>query len=231
MEYVQQHTAIPIPKIYSVHPNGDRVDMVLEFIAGESLRAAWSDMSAKNRQTIIKELGGYIEQLRSLTPSKKGVVGDTSFGSGYDHRLGGSRFGPFQNIADFHTFVRREVRLDIWPYPEVRRVHGNSQSYATKFSHADLGPLNIIVRRQPAAGGVEANWTIAAIIDWEFGGWFPEYWEYTKIHYGCHTQLPEFYENVDRAFTTYPDELAAECAIWNDFSSLHYDHPRPIPGI
>ncbi|EZF43583.1 hypothetical protein H113_02868 [Trichophyton rubrum MR1459] len=104
--------------------------------------------------------------------------------SGYDHRLGSRRFGPF-SLAEFHKF----------------------------FTHADLSPSNIMVK----------DGKITAIIDWEFAGWFPEYWEYTKIYYGFREFRKDFYSEVKHFFTTYPEELDAEQAIWVITGPFDYD--------
>jgi thiamine kinase-like enzyme len=37
-----------------------------------------------------------------------------------------------------------------------------------------LNPANILVRGQE----------VVALIDWEFSGWYPHYWEYTSAWYG-----------------------------------------------
>jgi len=37
-------------------------------------------------------------------------------------------------------------------------------------THGDLQPRNIVVQGDKVTG----------IIDWEFGGWYSEYWEYVK---------------------------------------------------
>jgi aminoglycoside phosphotransferase (APT) family kinase protein len=46
----------------------------------------------------------------------------------------------------------------------------NSHKHTIVFSHGDLRPPNIIVR----------DGHVAAILDWELGGWYPEYWEFAK---------------------------------------------------
>jgi len=43
-----------------------------------------------------------------------------------------------------------------------------------KFTHGDLNPFNILVREGKVVG----------IIDWEFSGWYPRYWEYTSAWFG-----------------------------------------------
>lgn len=85
----------------------------------------------------------------------------------------------------------------------VALVHGRADSYATRFTHADLSPSNIMVK----------DGKITAIIDWEFAGWFPEYRGYTKIFYGFREFRKDFYHEVDHFFTNYPEELDAEYAV------------------
>ncbi|KAI1906938.1 hypothetical protein LOZ52_006353 [Ophidiomyces ophidiicola] len=205
IEYVRTNTTIPVPAIYKVYGKGDYRDVVLERLPGHDLAHAWRSLTAKQKSEIVKELAGYVSQLRQLQPPKKGVVGSPSLGPGYDHRLGGQRFGPF-NLTDFHNYVRRSVDLESWKARDesVSQVHNRSNTYATKFTHADLSPSNIIV----------ADGKILGIIDWEFGGWFPEYWEYTKIYFGFRDWRKDFYSEVESAFTVYPEELDAEQAIW-----------------
>ena len=164
----------------------------------------------------MKELVGYIDQLRSLKPPEGVLIGSTSGGSGLDHRLGGKRFGPFKTVDDFHLFVRRDDLLDVWTSePAVAKVHERSEPYAIKFTHADLSAQNVMVQ----------NGKVTAIIDWEFAGWFPEYWEYTKVHYSHRPNRQEFYDKFDEFATKYPTELAAEQAIWNRYNTFLYDCP------
>lgn len=146
-------------------------------------------------------------------------MGSTALGSGYDHRLGGNRFGPFETITDFHEFIRRETPLGSWD-ESVSRVYGRPDFYTTKYTHGDLCPNNILI----------SNGKITAIINWEFAGWFPEYWEYTKMHYGWRPYRKELYEALDQTLTAYPEELTAENAIWRVFDTFEYDVPLRREG-
>ena len=49
----------------------------------------------------------------------------------------------------------------------------NHHKHRIVFSHGDLRPANIIVK----------DGHITGIIDWELGGWYPEYWEFVKAYY------------------------------------------------
>ena len=51
---------------------------------------------------------------------------------------------------------------------------------AIYFSHGDLHLSNIIVSGSPGCR------SIAAILDWEQAGWYPEHWEYCKALIGTH---------------------------------------------
>jgi Phosphotransferase enzyme family len=54
----------------------------------------------------------------------------------------------------------------------------------TVFAHGDLGPHNILWDMERAK--------IAAIINWEFSEWFPEYWEYTRAFFGPAVYLKNY---------------------------------------
>lgn len=57
-------------------------------------------------------------------------------------------------------------------------------------THGDLNPFNILVRGAQIVG----------IVDWEFSGWYPHYWEYTSAWHGNKTRqawqevIPSFLE-------------------------------------
>jgi hypothetical protein len=60
---------------------------------------------------------------------------------------------------------------------------------------------------------VRSDATVAAIIDWECAGWYPEYWEYTMAHYNA-VLLPEFYDMLRERIDRYDEELEAERILW-----------------
>ncbi|DAA76881.1 TPA_exp: Uncharacterized protein A8136_7110 [Trichophyton benhamiae CBS 112371] len=217
LQYIQKHTTIPIPRVRKVYDyGGERQHMVMDAIDGQTLDSAWPGMTDDQRENVVQEFTAYVQQLRSLVPPKEGAVGSSLLGPGYDHRLGDRLFGPFDDIAHFHYYVRRGMPLESWD-ESVKQVHGRSRSYTIKYAHGDMCPNNVLVK-----GG-----RIVAIVDWEFAGWYPEYWEYTKIHYGYRPYREEFFNALEKTMTTYPEELKAETAIWRVFSTFHYDDPIP----
>ncbi len=61
------------------------------------------------------------------------------------------------------------------------------------FTHADLNPFNILVQGDRIIG----------LIDWEFSGWYPHYWEYTSAWLSSVTRT-EWQGSIDRFLEPFP---------------------------
>ncbi|KAG8425837.1 hypothetical protein J3459_009669 [Metarhizium acridum] len=215
MEYVRTNTSVPIPKVYEVYERPDgAVNIVMEELPGNG--TDYTNMSPEQVRAFGDELAGYLHQLRSLKPPEEGFIRSVDRKSLMDHRAGHLRFGPFHNVDDFHSYLRLGGPLDKWMYDSVvKTVHGRSGAYRVKFTHADLNPTNIQYH----------NGRIMGIIDWETAGWYPEYWEYTKMWFAYRPPYKPFFEavegnpNIDK----YPEELKAERDIWRRISPWAYD--------
>jgi thiamine kinase-like enzyme len=71
-------------------------------------------------------------------------------------------------------------------------------------THGDLTPWNVIIHKGK----------IAAIIDWEFSGWRPDYWEYTKAYYNPIGTPQEWFDALGRAMGRYDKHLKGERCLW-----------------
>lgn len=207
MRYIAEHTAIPLPKVYATHITRDQcIYIEMEYIQGEVLNRAWrteGSLTVEQKQAIFADIKGYISVLRELQPPAKDLVASALQNPTYDGRVGSRFFGPF-NHHDFHSLIRGHLRAeDVSAVfgEEVAKVH--TTTYRTCFTHGDLIPRNIIVR----------NGRVAAIIDWAFAGWYPEYWEFTKAHFDA---LPgeDWVEHLRETLPPYDDELMAERTLW-----------------
>lgn len=206
MKYVAEHTSIPVPKIFNTHYYDDGLYIEMEYVRGMSLQAAWchGHLSQDQKKHIITEVAGYIRQLRNLEPPREGIVASASLHEIRDHRVGPYGFGPFTSHEEFHSYLRANITIEEWNEdldPEVTKCH--SRRYRSCFTHAHLAPWNIMVD----------NGKVSAIVDWKFGGWYPEYWEYTKAHY-FPMDRPEWYDGLKNAMGGYDDELEAERYLW-----------------
>ena len=213
MRYIAQNTTIPVPRIHglSVNRHG-HLQLLMEYVDAPMLEKAWPTMLPVQKRDIMCQLKGYINQLRLLEPPHPGVV-EAVDGSGCrDFRIRSGPFGPFRDVEAFHTFlghdyIRTQQSVKYQDH-QVELDRCARRTYKTVFTHADLAPHNILVK----------DGMIVAIIDWEFAGWYPEYWEYTRAYLG-NLGVSDWWElfsnmGVD---VPYPDELVVERILSNEF--------------
>ncbi|OAA43642.1 Protein kinase-like domain protein [Metarhizium rileyi] len=204
MQYVASHTTIPVPRIYAVHTTGKGLIYIeMAYVPGQDLHSAWSRLSVSELDTICADLAQHISSLRVLQPPAPDVVSSALQNPAYDGRIGARFYGPISH-KEFHSLARGHLRMDdVAPFlgEDVVKVH--TSCYRTCFTHADLAPRNIIVR----------NGRLAAIVDWAYAGWYPEYWEFTKAHYTCF--FGHGWDDYLRSvLPCYEMELRAERTLW-----------------
>ncbi|KFA52012.1 hypothetical protein S40293_10286 [Stachybotrys chartarum IBT 40293] len=219
MEFVAQHTSVPIPKIYEIYEYDQGAHLVMQEVPGGNIKLCYGGMTPEQIKTFGRELADCLLQLRALSPPSPGFIGSVRQESNIDHSLSGKPFGPFSSIADFHTYLRRGRPLaHLEGELDVVRTHSTPEKYSVKFSHAELNPNNIMVK----------DGHITAVIDWEFAGWYPEYWDYCKMYWCPRAPLwNNFYRAIEEEDTIvkYPVELAGEQAIWKRMHPWSYDDP------
>ncbi|KAH9885940.1 protein kinase-like domain-containing protein [Xylariomycetidae sp. FL2044] len=220
MRYVAANTSVPVPHVHCAFVHKGLAYIVMQRVQGITLAKALSTYSQTDLESIFAQLRHMIDDLRSITPPSDTTVASCVGGSLRDSRIPRHepRFGPFKTIQDFHLWLRDGLR------PEDHPTHERNQDWqdfeemvarqdgpwpAPVFTHGDLNPSNIIVRGD----------RVVAIIDWEFSGWYPHYWEYTSAWYG--NRLRQQYQGMLTQFLDpYPDELKMEVTRqkwWGDF--------------
>ena len=219
IDFIAQNTSIPVPKIYCSFVHKNRAYIVMERIRGDDLPTAWQKLSEQSRQKVFDQLRSMIQEMRLLKPPPGTGVESCVGGSLRDSRIPRSnpRFGPFKTIQEFHLWLReglhlsqmegRENHLD---WQDVRdMVAAQDKSWPPVFTHADLNPFNILVSGDRIVG----------LLDWEFSGWYPNYWEYTSAWHGSAART-EWQEATDRFLEPFPDELKMEAIRqkwWGEF--------------
>ena len=125
--------------------------ITMDIVDGAELPFAWHDMSDRTKRWVVEQLKGYLGQLRALTPPTEGTVMSVTGGPVRDgSRVGLESFGPFQNHDDFHQFLRGGgVGISMETFENMisteKVVNSHRQHYATKFTHGDFAPRNIMV--------------------------------------------------------------------------------------
>ena len=163
----------------------------------------WKLRTKESRAHILNQLKDLIAEMRRIPPPRGMGVASVDRGTLYDCRLPkpatGIRFGPFQNVSDFHLWLR--AGCETHSHPEVCELIAMHEQGAWPlcFTHGDLSSLNILVRGEDIVG----------IIDWETAGWFPSYWEYTTA-WNVNPQNQFWREEVSGLLEPRPRALAME---------------------
>jgi aminoglycoside phosphotransferase (APT) family kinase protein len=179
----------------------------MERVQGEELPRAWKTLTEAELESIFAQLRAFFHELHALTPPPGTGVESCVGGSLYDSRLprGNPRFGPFKTIQEFHLWLRRDLEPEhLKDRPKDQDWHDAMDMMrlqdgpwpVSKFAHGDLNPCNVIVREGKVVG----------IIDWEFSGWYPPYWEYTSAWFGNITRT-EWQGLLDKILDRPPPEV------------------------
>ncbi len=182
----------------------------MERIQGENLAGAWQKLSKESLRKIFSHLAHMIQELRALVPPPNTGVESCVGGSLYDSRLphGTPRFGPFKTIQEFHRWLRNNLEATQIGDHVTTKDADDIKAMSVKqdgpwpspvFTHCDLNPSNILIRGDQIVG----------IIDWEFSGWYPPYWEYTAGWFGNLTR-GEWQGILLSLLDPYPEELEME---------------------
>ena len=203
MRLVRKKTSIPVPEVYQAYIEQDTGYgcVVMELVDGEPLDLAWESLIPDQQEHIVGQLKGYMEELHSIEGS---TIGSVEGGPCPDHFFDQDPIplaGPFASASDFRDGLIKTVREnEQGPFTETvvsyLRLLPDTKIVLT---HGDFQPRNILVR----------DGKVVSIIDWEYSGFYPVYWEYHKAMYrpewNCHWMANG---TVDKIMQPRPMELA-----------------------
>jgi hypothetical protein len=174
---VSQHTDVPVPEIYASNyvPNEGRI--ALSYVPGTTLDKVWDPLDDQTKERLCHELWDMVAELRQIPKP-------TELQSLFLCRADGTH-SPDPLVCDQtgHPPLMDDnaVRARIYQryYNNWGRKYEHTlldmlpRSNLSVFAHGDLSPRNVMFDPDSK--------TIAAIIDWEMAGWFPDYWEWVSI--------------------------------------------------
>lgn len=173
IQFIRKHTSIPAPKVYCAFHRKGTTYIVMQRMPGMPAVMNWELLSDESKDKLLGQLREMIHEMRMIPlPSDK--ISNVDGGSLYDCRLPSSlvRFGPFTNTQEFHTFLRGGLEKGPPEVPDIDdMISAQKLEWGQPvFTHGDLSTLNIMIHGDKITG----------IVDWETGGWYPPYWEYTS---------------------------------------------------
>ncbi|KAL2137847.1 hypothetical protein VTI28DRAFT_8003 [Corynascus sepedonium] len=210
LEFVARKTSIPLPRVHSAFVHKNRAIIVMDRLRGVSLAKAWRRLSEKDLDAIFQQLRSIFQELRALPPPPGCGIESCVGGSLRDSRIPRSwpLFGPFKTTLEFHLWLRHGLQPKDHPDPEEDEDWDDIKAMVQRqdgpwpppvFTHGDLSPSNILVRGNCVVG----------IIDWEFAGWYPCYWEYTSA-WQAHLTRQGWEEAIKQFLDPYDHEQKME---------------------
>lgn len=190
---------VPVPAVHEF--SSETRTILMDFVEGASLESVWPTMSESEKKSIARKLGRFISLMRSDRQAET-YIGSIN-GPVHDcRRFGDCTGGPFTDETAFNDFILNLFAACPNPIRDslaakMRTDHG------IRFTHGDLTPRNIIVK----------DGEIMGVVDWEYAGWYPEYFEYVKF-FECTTDCEDWKNFAPYIFdATYGEELALQQAI------------------
>ncbi|KAJ5129826.1 uncharacterized protein N7515_005865 [Penicillium bovifimosum] len=193
MKLVAKHTDVPVPEVIFTHfdpvedvppsvclkpsyrPPEGTIGMTI--VPGITLEKKWDTLDDEAKESICLQLWNLTSKIRNIPRPQEleGLYQCAADGSpSQDPMLEDLQkpARPILNDSELHARIyerylhfggrRYENQLlDMFPLSE-RSV----------FTHADIAPRNVMVDEQN---------NVTGILDWEWAGWYPEYWEYAQI--------------------------------------------------
>lgn len=190
--------SVPSPLFVDIMPlaAGGKPWLIMTSMPGRRLDQEIHRMSYLERHRLADAVASAIGSYRNIPNNTEFLVASASGGYLQDPRASFSGCGPYQTQSEFHQQIARGCAENLaQAFPNTR-----SREYSMAFTHADLSPSNILVD----AG------RLSAIVDWQFAGFYPAYWEYTKAMLSARHM--EHYQAIFRRIfgSRYDDELEVE---------------------
>ncbi|CAG8379326.1 unnamed protein product [Penicillium salamii] len=204
LRLVEQYTSIPSPLCVDEYQANNPI-LIMTTVPGQTLDQVYHRLSYPQRAQLSKDLRNILTQLRRIPNQTSHAFGNTHGGPLNDHRLPSGTRGPFDLISEFNAYLIHMCVSDETK-EKISKIH--ARQYRSLFTHADLHPSNIIIDHGRLSG----------IVDWESSGFYPEYWEFTKIMYGVqgYAAIEPIMRDVFTEDSSYEEELAAEKLLWYD---------------
>lgn len=213
MRYVSENSDVPVPKVLGTmtDPNNANIQyIVMEFVEGQCLDVIWSDLSATEKDDVKFQLKAAVNSMR-LMPDQ-GYIGSV----GHQRRCDGMFItagpehpninGPFTNENEMNEGMLSRL-AETEPPSSIRlfrTILSNLSKHRIVLTHADLQARNILVKR--GGEGTEDHGKMKlTIIDWEYSGWYPEYWEFCNSLI-FNTFRTEWLDIIQDTLEVYPNE-------------------------
>lgn len=183
LQYLEEHKPIiPAPRSLGLVRLGKCFLLFMSLVPGTTLEAVWPELDNSLKRSVQEQLNGIFIELRTLTRPDNMPLGGVAGEGCQDLRrhVRGTK-EPIWTTEDFDNWQFSNPHFGSPIYIEVLRSLCPTLPQKHVLSHNDLRPENIMVKLE------EGQCRVTGIIDWQYSGFYPEYYESTKVMNGLST--------------------------------------------
>ena len=189
-----------------------------------TLESVWPDLTTAHKLSVQQQLKVIFARLRAEDFGAQGGEDPRRFGSFETGICKDTRRNQrvsetlIATEAEFNEFLCRAPGRAVTAWITMI-CESLGADHRIVMTHGDLHPRDIMVSWEDGGeGGVAAaeDVRVTAILDWEFAGWYPEYWEFVKALNTVTTRGPlrDWIEYLPTdAIGSYPVEYALDCLL------------------
>ena len=167
----------PHTRLFSHNYSSGFGSILMTRIPGRNLNEIHESLSPEELATIMSELESLVGKMRQYKNPWGNRVCSTNGDLPRGIRVPAVPMDPVNNAEDFVDLYIKCANRSLWS-GRVSYEQALTSVYQLKetrhpvvFTHGDLLPQNVMVE----------NGHISGIVDWEYAGWFPDYWEYCEM--------------------------------------------------
>ncbi|KAF2277835.1 uncharacterized protein EI97DRAFT_500070 [Westerdykella ornata] len=177
LRYLEEHTpSIPAPRSLGLVRLGECFLLFMSLVPGTTLGTVWPNLDDSLKRSVQEQLNDIFIDLRSLTRPDNMPLGGVAGEGCQDLRRHVRRTKePIWTTEDFDNWQFSNPHFGSPIYIETLRRLSPPLSQKHVLSHNDLRPANIMVKLE------RGQCRVTGIIDWQYSGFYPEYYESTKV--------------------------------------------------
>jgi aminoglycoside phosphotransferase (APT) family kinase protein len=218
LQYLAEHAPdFPAPKPHGLIELDGSVLILMSYIPSVTLRNAWSKLSHKNKLSIQLELERLFSRLREIKQRPGGRLGGVG-GEGVsdshawvEHADSETTMTTATEFRDFQFSIEAPCGPDYAAFLRSLLPPPDPNEPAV-FTHGDVFPGNIMIDVDPTTPG---EYVVRGIIDWEESGFYPSWFEATKVLYTFNedgrNEMQDWWHYVPACIA--PASYAAEWAV------------------
>lgn len=190
LQYINaQVPQAPAPRFLGSLSSRQRTYVFLSRGEGVTLESVWPQLSVAGKLSVQRQLNDIFHVLRAEGNDQEFMrIGGFTSGVCQDTRRQQRTCEWMDSEVVFNDFLCCESGRTQTPWIRMIRSF-MGEGHKLVMTHADLHPRNIMVKWEPGKdqeglregedGSIDSV-RVTSLIDWEMGGWYPDYWEFVK---------------------------------------------------